>query len=79
MYAREAPDGGTVYVDETVGERGSEGPFYLVYADRDGERRWGYACGNCGSLGTAMDSMGRITCNDCPNLRKPTEWDAAHE
>jgi len=26
-----------------------------------------------------MDTMGRIQCTECGNLRKPDEWDAAHE
>jgi hypothetical protein len=79
MEPRETPAGETVYVAREQAERGTDGPFYVVYVTPDGERRWGYVCGNCGSFSTAMDSMGRIVCNDCPNLRKPTEWDAAHE
>jgi len=50
-----------------------------VFADADGSSRWGYRCGNCGSFDTAMDTMGRIQCTECGNLRKPDEWDAAHE
>jgi len=26
-----------------------------------------------------MDTMGRIQCTDCGNIKKPDEWDAAHE
>jgi hypothetical protein len=72
-------DDGPLFVDRGDRERGSEGPFFVVYADQAGERRHGYLCGNCESLSNAMDPMGRIVCNDCPNVRKPTEWDAAHE
>ncbi|MFC6614032.1 DUF5816 domain-containing protein [Halopenitus salinus] len=72
-------DGDRVYVDRTERERGSEGPFYAVYVSDRGEDRWGYRCGNCGSLDTAMDTMGRIECTVCGNVRKPEEWDAAHE
>lgn len=79
MDERQAPDGATVFVARDEAERGSEGPFYVVYGDPDGGRRWGFACGNCGSLRTAMDTMGRIRCGECSNLRKATEWDAAHE
>ena len=79
MDAREMPDGQTRYVDTGEAERGTDGPFYAVYSTEDGESRWGYVCGNCGSFSNAMDSMGRIKCNDCPNLRKPEEWDSAHE
>lgn len=71
--------GKTLYVDETEGEIGSDAPFYAVYATRDRERRWGWFCSHCESLDNAMDTMGRITCNVCGNVRKPDEWDAAHE
>jgi hypothetical protein len=72
-------DGTTVYVDRTSGDRGSEGPFFLVFESPSGETRWGFRCGACGSFDTAMDTMGRVVCNDCPNRAKPEEWDAAHE
>lgn len=71
--------GETVYVDRAEAERGSKAPFYIVYLSDERERRWGYVCANCGSLDTAMDTMGRIQCTDCDNVRKPEEWDAAHE
>lgn len=70
---------GTLYVDRGETERGSEAPFYTVYLTDDATERWGYLCGSCESLDNAMDTMGRIVCNDCPNVRKPEEWDAAHE
>ncbi|MXR42622.1 GNAT family acetyltransferase [Halobaculum sp. WSA2] len=70
---------GELYVDRADGERGSKSPFYHVYADEAGETRWGYFCGNCETVNNAMDSMGRIECNECGNMRKPEEWDAAHE
>ena len=79
MDARDGPDGTTLYVDREDGDIGTKGPFYVVYRDDDGERRWGYFCGNCETFNNAMDSMGRIQCNECGNFRKPTEWDAAHE
>lgn len=72
-------DGETVYVATDEGDRGSKGPFYVAYADRERERRYGWVCGHCDSLDTAMDPMGRVECGTCGNLRKPTEWDAAHE
>jgi hypothetical protein len=71
--------GDTVYVAAAEVERGSKGPFQVVYVTRDRETRWGYRCGNCDSLDTAMDTMGRVECNVCRNVRKPDEWDAAHE
>lgn len=79
MEPTDGPDGQTLYIDRSTGERGSEAPFYPVYVGQDGARRYGFACGNCGSLETAMDTMGRVRCGDCANSRKPDRWDAAHE
>lgn len=73
------PDGRTLYVDPEATERGSKGPFYVVYADGGGSTRWGFWCSHCETLDTAVDAMGRIECNDCHNLHKAEEWDAAHE
>ncbi|MFB6112447.1 MAG: DUF5816 domain-containing protein [Halobacteriaceae archaeon] len=79
MESRTGPDGTTLFIDREAGERGSKGPFLVVYRDASRDRRWGYLCGNCDSLDTAMDTMGRVSCTACGNLRKPDEWDAAHE
>ena len=79
MDAFEGPDGETLYVDRSDGDIGTKGTFHVVYRDTDRERRWGYFCSNCETFNNAMDSMGRIRCNDCSNLRKADEWDAAHE
>jgi hypothetical protein len=79
LDAEQTTGGDTVYVDREDTERGSKGPFYVVYAGPDREVRWGYRCGNCGSFDTAMDTMGRVECTVCRNVRKPDEWDAAHE
>ena len=79
MESHTTADGGTVYVDTSEERIGSEGPFYVVFADADGEERYGYLCAACETLDTAMDTMGRIVCNECGNTRKPEEWDAAHE
>jgi hypothetical protein len=73
------PDGQTLYVDYAEGRRGSKGPFYVVYADTDGETRWGFYCSNCETTNNAVDAMGRIQCNECSNRTKAEEWDAAHE
>jgi hypothetical protein len=73
------PDGDRLYVDRNEAERGTKGPFYVVYADADRDVRWGFCCANCESLDTAVDPMGRIECTDCRNLHKAEEWDAAHE
>ena len=69
----------TLYVDRANPERGAQGSFYPVYRTESRERRWGYYCDNCESLDVAVDTMGRVECNDCGNIRKPDEWDAAHE
>ena len=74
MDERVGPDGATLYLSSEV-----EKPFRVVYADSDGERRWGFFCTNCESFDTAVDSMGRIQCNRCSNFHKAEEWDAAHE
>ena len=71
-------DGRDLYVDRTDSDRGSEGPFYTVYTDDDRENKYGYYCGSCESLVTSMDSMGRLSCDECGNQLKPTRWDAAY-
>lgn len=73
------PDGDDLYVATDEGDRGSRGPFYVAYRDREREHKYGWFCGACGSLDAAMDTMGRVACGECGNQRKPTEWDAAHE
>jgi len=79
LEAHASAGDGTLYVDRADAERGAKGPFYVVYADPDADSRWGYFCSNCDTVDTAMDTMGRIECNGCGNVRKPDEWDAAHE
>lgn len=71
LDASTTADGERVYIDRGQAERGAEGPFYFVFVDADARDRWGFACGGCGSLDTAMDTMGRIQCTDCGNIRKP--------
>ncbi|WP_327053062.1 GNAT family N-acetyltransferase [Halomicrococcus gelatinilyticus] len=71
-------DGRTLYVNRAESSRGSEAPFYVAFADEDGEDRYGYFCSNCESFDTAMDSMERIRCNDCGNQRKGARWDASY-
>lgn len=78
LRAVETAEGPTVYVDDDEAARGGEGPFYRAYTARDAERVWGWVCGACGSADTAMDTMGRVECNDCGNTRKASRWDAAY-
>ncbi|AFK20371.1 GNAT family acetyltransferase [Haloferax mediterranei ATCC 33500] len=79
LQSQTVPGGKTVFVASNEFDRGSKGPFYVVYSTDSAESRWGYRCGNCDSFDTAMDTMGRVECNECGNVRKPDEWDAAHE
>ncbi|NHN40641.1 GNAT family acetyltransferase [Halorubellus sp. JP-L1] len=79
MESRETDDGETVYVSTEEGDRGSKAPFMVAYRTADAEEKYGWFCANCSTFDNAMDSMGRIQCNECGNFRKPTEWDAAHE
>ncbi|WP_049903246.1 GNAT family N-acetyltransferase [Halococcus agarilyticus] len=74
------PDGQEMYVNEEEIERGSKGPFFTSYTqpDFDEEHKYGYFCANCETLDNAMDTMGRVKCNDCGNLRKATRWDATY-
>jgi hypothetical protein len=74
-----APDGTTLHVDRREGKRGEKGPFHVVYADDAREVRWGFVCTNCGTVDNAVDTMGRVQCNECSNRTKAEEWDAAHE
>ena len=67
-----------LYIDRSDSERGSKGPFYTVYTDEDGENRYSYFCGSCDTLITSMDTMGRLSCEECGNQLKPTRWDAAY-
>jgi len=76
--AVDAPDDRTVYVDHDNHERGSKAPFHVVFTEREGDAKYGYFCSNCNTLALAMDSMGRIECETCGNVRKPVRWDAAY-
>ncbi|WP_330632236.1 DUF5816 domain-containing protein [Halocatena halophila] len=78
MHKQRHPDGTTLFIDRSMGERGSKAPFYVVFGP-DPDDRWGFYCGNCDSFATAVDAMGRIKCTDCGNVHKAEQWDAAHE
>ena len=71
-------EGKELYVMTTDSDRGSLGPFHSVYSDPAGEEKYAYFCTNCESLVTSMDSMGRMECEECGNVRKATRWDSAH-
>lgn len=78
MERRTGPNGETLFVSRRV-ESATKGPFRVVYGDADRTRRWGFFCTNCERFDNAVDSMGRIQCNECANLHRAEEWDAAHE
>jgi hypothetical protein len=79
MEARTNSTGQTLYIDSTTREKGSKDAFYIVYSSQQRKEQWGFFCSNCESFDTAVDSMGRIQCNNCSNIHKAEEWDAAHE
>ena len=68
--------GVTVYVSTDETERGSKGVFRVTYLTAESDVRYGFYCENCGSFDVAMDTMGRIVCNECGNTKKAEEWDA---
>jgi len=72
------PDDQELFVSFSDAERGAKGPFYTVFSSEALEERYGFYCGNCESVDTAMDAMGRIECNNCGNKRKATRWDASY-
>lgn len=69
---------GELFVDMADSFRGKSAPFYPVYQSPDGARRWGWYCSACKSTDNAMDTLGRVVCNDCDNVRKADRWDAAY-
>lgn len=71
-------DGTRVYIDHNSIKVGSFAPFYAMYTDDVGETLYGHYCGNCDSAPAAVDTMGRIKCDECGNESKPTRWDAAY-
>jgi ribosomal protein S18 acetylase RimI-like enzyme len=71
-------EGRELFVDYNDADRATLAPFLAVYTDADRGDRWGYYCTNCESLDVAVDTMGRIECNDCANISKATRWDAAY-
>jgi GNAT superfamily N-acetyltransferase len=69
-------DGTQVYLDREETESGVEAPFLIAYADEAYTDRYGYYCGNCGSLDTVLDESERIECADCGNVRAERLADA---
>lgn len=76
MEARTIDDGETVFVARDEEASGSKALFYRVFRSKDRSEAFGYLCANCDTFDNAMDTMGRIVCNQCGNTHKPDEWDA---
>lgn len=64
-------DGQEVFVDRDERRSGTDGPLFPVYTDESSDEQYGYYCGNCGSIDTAMDEMERLECLECGNVDKP--------
>jgi ribosomal protein S18 acetylase RimI-like enzyme len=71
-------DAGTLWVAFDERERGSAAPFYTAYRDEQRTEKYGFYCANCETADTAMNTMGRVACNNCGNERRETRWDAAY-
>lgn len=69
---------GPLWVAFDERERGSEAPFYAAYRDEARSEKYGFYCSNCETADTAMNTMGRVACNNCGNERRETRWDAAY-
>lgn len=69
---------GPLWVAFDERERGSEAPFYAAYRDETRSEKYGFYCANCETADTAMNTMGRVACNNCGNERRETRWDAAY-
>ncbi|WP_331233717.1 GNAT family N-acetyltransferase [Natronorarus salvus] len=70
--------GEEVFVAYREASIGSEGTFHAAYHDRDRTSPYGWFCSACESFDNSMDTMGRVVCNGCGNVRKATRWDAAY-
>jgi len=76
VESRTTEDDEELFVHYGESEIGSEAPFFAVYTNHDLHTRYGWFCSNCETFDTAMDTMGRIVCNQCGNHHKATRWDA---
>jgi len=72
------PDGADRFIDYSGGDGGTEAPFFPLYTDRSLDERYGWQCGNCGSMETSMDADGRVQCAQCDNVRTAQRWDGAY-
>jgi len=74
-------DGERLYVDTDDAQSGTAAAFFPVYEDEAFEERYGFYCGNCGSLDVSVDQMDRYECGDCGNShasRSDQSYDDSH-
>jgi hypothetical protein len=57
--------------------RATESPSVVIYTD--GGTRWGYYRSNCGTVDTAVDTMGRTERDVRANRHRAEAWDATRE
>jgi len=70
-----------LYLDTDDAHSGTAAAFFVVYEDEDFEDRYGFYCGNCGSLDVSVDQMDRYECSDCGNShasRSDQSYDDSH-
>ncbi|SEO30443.1 Ribosomal protein S18 acetylase RimI [Halogranum amylolyticum] len=65
-------DGEEVYLGDDV-VPGTEGGFVSTYTDDERTTEHGYYCTNCGSTAVSVDSMERLECQNCGNVRRPDD------
>jgi len=74
-------DGERLYVDADDAHSGTSAAFFAVYEDEEFEDRYGFYCGNCGSLDVSVDQMDRYECGECGNShasRSDQSYDDSH-
>ncbi|GAA0679730.1 GNAT family N-acetyltransferase [Natronoarchaeum mannanilyticum] len=74
-------DGEQLYVDTDDEQSGTAAAFFPVYEDEAFEERYGFYCGNCGSLDVSVDQMDRYECSECGNShasRSDQSYDDSH-
>ncbi|AQL41577.1 hypothetical protein BV210_02090 [Halorientalis sp. IM1011] len=61
-------DGEEKYLDRDDPQTGREALFFPAYSDSQFDDRYGFYCGNCGSLDVQVDEMERSECTNCGNV-----------
>jgi len=72
-------DGDEKYLDREEPQTGREAPFFPAYSDAQFDDRYGFYCGNCGSLDVQVDEMDRSKCTNCGNVHADKDdYDASY-